>query len=493
MGLISALPLLLVASFLQATPTLSTDYKKITSSYFCPHEGEAAFTKTYNYIGNAKTYVKVTVYSWSDKDFGKALEKAAANGAQVRVMLHPPLYNDSEKVKTWVSELEQKGVEFKIAIRNMHEKFSIIDDQILINTSANFSNGARNNYSENFVIMDPVPEHLLNQFKREFAILWDSGTDVITNDEPIATAEGATDLDFNRDDNMSVNLYSSSENWKIKSNKPDSEAYNKGRYITLSPIKDEQDEQTWVVRDMILNAINNSEKSVHCALNHFNIEDIALAMIDAVKDRGVDVELAVDNQEFKPKHYSKDIEMTPLFVQKWQKLPGNENEVPPVRVKYYSHSPNPRFWYLNHHKYCLIDYNPEKPSDSAILISGSYNLSRTAEQNQFDNMMVFKGKDLDAIQKEFNDEFTNLWNWNRTSNDEPNWDQISQYTTPDSGFLPVHFKDSFSLTWPEIFDLRERIETSAPGFFSKLYKQCGREQTCIKYDVEKGQFVTAGD
>ena len=49
-------------------------------------------------------------------------------------------------------------------------------------------------------------------------------------------------------------------------------------------------------------------KNIYVNLNHFNIKDISDALIEAVK-RGVDVRLAVDNQEYKSK--PNGLEMTP--------------------------------------------------------------------------------------------------------------------------------------------------------------------------------------
>jgi sugar/nucleoside kinase (ribokinase family) len=59
--------------------------------YFSPREGVEAFEKVYETISNARDYAHITIYSWSDSNIDKAIEKALANGAKVRVVLHPPL------------------------------------------------------------------------------------------------------------------------------------------------------------------------------------------------------------------------------------------------------------------------------------------------------------------------------------------------------------------------------------------------------------------
>ena len=56
------------------------------------------------------------------------------------------------KVKQDVIEpLEEDCAEFKYTNKTMHEKFVIVDDEYMINSSANFSGGAITRYSENFI------------------------------------------------------------------------------------------------------------------------------------------------------------------------------------------------------------------------------------------------------------------------------------------------------------------------------------------------------
>ena len=58
---------------------------------FSPHQGEEAFDKIYQMIGGAEDYAHLAIYSWSDSKVDKAIIEALNNGAEVRVVLHPPL------------------------------------------------------------------------------------------------------------------------------------------------------------------------------------------------------------------------------------------------------------------------------------------------------------------------------------------------------------------------------------------------------------------
>ena len=448
---------------------------------FSPHEGSVAFDRLYDLISQAKSYAHITVYSWSDGDFDKAIERALSNKVKVRVVLHPDL-KDSAKVLNVVPKLEAMGAEFKIAPLNMHEKFTLIDDELVVNTSANFSNGAKTKYSENMIFHElskdnsEATKSLIKDFKREFVVLWNTSKDIITNGEEIAGRLNDAALNDNKASISDMSLLSSSQNWSLAENKPGSANYKLGKYYSLKKrTYSGSTEQTWVVRDALITAINQATKSIYLSLNHFNIREVSDALVEAVK-RGVDVRLAVDNQEYKSK--PNDLEMTPQFVADWKALKGNV--LPPVRVKYYSHEPSPRSWLLNHHKFILIDF--EVPSKT-VLLSGSYNLSRTAEQNQFDNVVVYKTSKYKSLYQSFYKEFLNQWDWNRTK-DGPKPGMTEQFFETKNNSYPVHVSEADSLTWAEVMSLRAEVNKKAPGIFSGLTKN----RDCMYYDPAKKQY-----
>ncbi len=447
-----------------------------------PHQGELAFEKLYGLIANAEKSVDLTIYSWSDSGLEKALMKAISRQVKIRVVLHPEL-KTSPKVINVVPELEKMGAAFKIAPINMHEKFVLIDQKILINSSANFSGGAKNRYSENMIFhrldLTPSPSmiDLIQDFQIEFARLWNTSKDIVTHNEPNEPKDPnalntVPQPRFHRD----MVLVSSSMNWNYNDNSEKSLNFKSGRYQSLTKkMKPNGEDQTWTVTDAIIQAIDGAETSIIVCLNHFNIRAVSDALMRAVR-RGVNVRLAVDNQEFKS--HPNDIEMTPQFVQDY--LEFRPNSIPPVRVKYYSHKPSPRNWLLNHHKYLLIDF--ESP-DKTILLSGSFNLSETAEHHQFDNMVIYRGKNYRSLMEEFNREFLNQWFWNRT-NDLPRSEVLALFYELKNDSYPLHIPIAVSLTWPEIMKLRSDIAKKAPGIFSRL----GPHRDCLYYDPMKASY-----
>jgi phosphatidylserine/phosphatidylglycerophosphate/cardiolipin synthase-like enzyme len=475
---------LFLVLFLLASNVLA----KAPYALFSPHQGAQAFEKIYDTISTAKKYAYITIYSWSDSGLDKAITKALDNGVTVKVILNPSLAKKSSMQKR-ILKLEELGAQIKSANQNMHEKFVIVDDVTLINSSANFSNGAKSKYSENFIFHendnnDSDLTDLISHFKQEFTLIWNANKDIFPNDGVVAKAlndyEQVIDGKVkNLPSEDVLGFYSSSQNFTVKENKVTSKYYKAGKYITMVR-RGGTKNQSWFVKDRLIKAIDNAQKSIYMGVNHFNIREVSDALIKAVK-RGVDVKLAVDNQEFKSRPNNK--EMTPQFVKDWKALPGNSKAVPPVRVKFYSHAPSPRHWFLNHHKFILIDY--EKSGAKTVLLSGSYNISKNAEHNQYDNLVVYKGSDYKKVFNDFYTEFNHLWKLNRDDNDKPKKENLDFYTTLYKGSYPLHSKTPMSLTWNEVFSLRSKVNKVANGILRISYK----ERDCYGFNPKTKKFV----
>ncbi|RZF21896.1 hypothetical protein DAY19_09405 [Halobacteriovorax vibrionivorans] len=451
---------------------------------FSPHQGEEAFNQIYQAIENSKSKVWLTVYSWSDSTVAKNLEVACLSGVDVKVVLHPALRRKS-RVIDYATAIEDAGCGVKVSVKNMHEKFSIVDDVWAFNSSANLSGGAKSRYSENFIFNnDTSPEGrlVIKTLNREFKFLWNSSKDLYTNKDAKEDNQPAldlVDLTNNPDAQENPSFVSSSMNFKYSEYSKTTKSYKSGRYYRVSSRKVNK-KRTWFVRDAMLKLINEAQENILVNVNHLVIEEVSDALIEAVK-RGVDVRIVADNQEYKSGTSSK--EMVPNFVNDWLELEGNEGKVPPVRIKYYSHAPSPRHWALNHHKYMIFDYNEDDFSKTKLM-SGSYNISETAEHSQYDNMFTYSGETFSNLFEDFKGEFDNLWGLNRDENDRPTkeaWDRVAK---PYNGRIYLHTKMPVSLTWPEIEEVRSAVYQAAPTFFRDAY----RKRDCYFFDIEKQVF-----
>lgn len=432
-----------------------------------PTQGKKAFKRMYNMIREAKESVSVTVYSWSDSGFTKALKETLKkeNPPIVRVALKKSLFKKQQKN---IEELERLGAMFKSAKIELHEKFIIADGQELVNSSANMSGGAKNKYSENFIFFKTDKDEtktsdiksIIQEFEKEFAIIWNSAHDYITEGE-LHSADVLNLKQFiperKQKKEQRIKLYSSSMNYKVSA--PRKRDFAKGSVIGLKRIPNKKN-QIWTVKDQILKAIKEAKKNIFLNINHFNLREISDALIEAVK-RGVDVKLAVDSQEFKT--FLNNKEMTPQFVKDFVALKGQEESIP-VRVKFYSFVPHHSSWSLNHHKSILIDYEPlgdlkkdPHPPLNTVLLTGSYNYSKTAEHSKFDNQVRIKGKEYQFVYDAFHREFMYLWSLNRTNEDTPHKKNLDYFRVPKKDLIPLHSNVPFSLTWKEAKNLKNEI------------------------------------
>jgi phosphatidylserine/phosphatidylglycerophosphate/cardiolipin synthase-like enzyme len=493
--------LFLILSFILISCSLTTDKRKVASDgnsdnievYMSPTQGKEAFEKMYDMIKEAEESVNVTVYSWSDSGFTKALRATLLkeNPPTVRVVMKKSLF---VKQKKTIEELEKLGAMFKSAKVELHEKFILADGKKLVNSSANMSGGAKNKYSENFIFFDNDGERnssdittIIKEFEKEFAIIWNSAHDFITDGE-IQSADVLNHKKTLRKRKRlrNIKLYSSSMNYTITA--PRKRDFDKGSVIGLKR-KPNKKNQIWTVKDQIIKAINEAKTNIFLNINHFNLKEISDALIEAVK-RGVDVKLAVDSQEFKM--FLNNREMTPQFVKDFVKLKGKEAEIP-VRVKFYSFVPHHSSWSLNHHKSILIDYDPSGSSDT-LLLTGSYNYSKTAEHSKFDNQVRIKGDAYQKVHDAFYDEFMYLWNLERNSQDQPKKKNLDFFKVAKKNLIPLHSNIPFSLSWKEAVRLNNEIFKLHPEskFFykskqcqyfntkSKIYLKRDRKTVCTK-------------
>jgi phosphatidylserine/phosphatidylglycerophosphate/cardiolipin synthase-like enzyme len=457
---------------------IHSSFAKIPVALFSPTQGAQAFEHMYKIISSAREFAHVTVYSWSDSNLDKALLQAVKNGAKVRVILHRPLAA-KERMQKRYKALEAYGVQIKIAPINMHEKFVLVDNRFLVNSSANMSTGARTKYAENFVFLDNSSAEnkvLINDFVNEFTLLWNSSKDMITHGEGLEASLKTLTKKKNVPVNSTMSLYSSSMNFTYKQSTKNSKKALLGQSFTMSRLGGSKN-QTWTVRDMIIRNIRASKSNIYVNLNHFNIRAIVGELIKAAK-RGIKVHLMMDNQEYRSRPNNR--EMTPEFVQAY-KLAFPKAALP-VRILYYSHNPSPKYWHLNHNKTILIDYG----TTNTRLLTGSYNLSRTAEHNQFDSLVLYKGTHLKSLYGAFYKDFSRLWNLNRTREDKPNALVYNKYLKADSkGQYIIHGKVPMSLRWEEVVKLRRDVNKLAPGIFGGGMKK----RDCYYYAPKSGTFT----
>jgi len=120
-------------------------------------------------INQAKAFINIAMYIFTDRDIALPLVKAQERGVKVR------LYLDQEQTVYLYSQsrfLVQKGIKTRISTNNyiMHNKFAIIDNRILLTGSYNWTFSANHRNDENLMVVnDP---NVIARYQDYFEKLW---------------------------------------------------------------------------------------------------------------------------------------------------------------------------------------------------------------------------------------------------------------------------------------------------------------------------------
>ena len=123
-------------------------------------------------IDGAVSTIDVAMYHLTSREIAQALIKAKERGVIVR------LYMDRGEANTKYSKatyLTKKGVEVKYYLGKglMHNKFAVIDNNVLITGSFNWTPTADRENQENLLIL--TTKDLIKQYSDRFEMLWGAG------------------------------------------------------------------------------------------------------------------------------------------------------------------------------------------------------------------------------------------------------------------------------------------------------------------------------
>ena len=134
-------------------PTVEAQTARIRA-YFTP--GHTVETAIADEIGTAKKEIRVQAYSFTNPVIVQALADAKARGVNVIVVLDKS--NRTQKYSA-ADFTNNAGIETLIDDKHAiaHNKIMIIDDQVVITGSYNFTRAAEKSNAENVVIIESAP------------------------------------------------------------------------------------------------------------------------------------------------------------------------------------------------------------------------------------------------------------------------------------------------------------------------------------------------
>ncbi len=136
-------------------------------AYFSP--GEECRNAIIKQLSKAEKEVKVCVFTISDNKISTVLRELHEKGIDVKII------SDNDKQYDRGSDIDylhDKGLDIRIDLTSahMHHKFALIDRDILITGSYNWTVSAAERNQENIIVTDQ--KDLVKDFNDEFIRLW---------------------------------------------------------------------------------------------------------------------------------------------------------------------------------------------------------------------------------------------------------------------------------------------------------------------------------
>ena len=148
--------------------------KTIIENYFCPEDcrEEGGINKIISLVMKANESVKVAIFSFTHEELADELVKADINRVNVTILVERRQRNVQ---KSQYKRLRDFGVSIKVDgnKNNMHHKFVIIDNSIVITGSPNYSWSGNNRNDENMLVI--YDKRLAQKYTAEFNRLFDEG------------------------------------------------------------------------------------------------------------------------------------------------------------------------------------------------------------------------------------------------------------------------------------------------------------------------------
>lgn len=156
-------------------------YSMTVEVYFSPKGGCAdAIEKR---IDSAKKEILVAVYTFTSSQLAWALVRAKKRGVDVKVILD---VSEAENPFSKIEFLKNKGIEAKIDYYHilqtqrkmkkfpgkMHHKFAVIDEEVVITGSYNWTATAEEHNDEDCLIFTNA-EELAKVYKKKFFTIWE--------------------------------------------------------------------------------------------------------------------------------------------------------------------------------------------------------------------------------------------------------------------------------------------------------------------------------
>lgn len=402
--------------------------------------------------------IDIAMYSYSHSNPVRgALERAIARGVKVRFLADTDLAKSSSKA----GGLEELGIDVRRVTKIMHHKFAIIDGPRddaslgnastahIISGSGNWSSSAATIYDENTLFMSGYAELAL-RLQRDFDTLWAGSKDIeYAPLEWDQTRGNITDELIAENDDPNTDALLTSFNFKPTSSQG---------WSVLG---------TSVVSDALAEAIGQAQSSIRIASAHLVSEPIAQALLDALSNNpSLTVEIALDCQETSKGGAISDIKK------------AIEDRGGSILYKCNTYRWHYVYAQQLHHKYVIVD--------DQRLFTGSYNFSENAEDNTFENVLMFEGAEHAALIASYVQNHDMLKNYGHQDDMQALTDLREEIESGDS--VPLNWSTPIAMDLDTFLDLKDLIRDNCPA--TKSWENTPEAKTYNKYFNTQPQWFS---
>lgn len=130
-----------------------------------------AVKRMINLFRSAQKSIKVAMFTWTRVDFTEELIAAAQRGVKVEAVIDR--YSGKGASAKIVRLLEEGGIPILLSTGHklLHHKFAYIDDSILVNGSANWTNAAFKQNDDYFIILYPLTSEQQAKMNQLWSVL----------------------------------------------------------------------------------------------------------------------------------------------------------------------------------------------------------------------------------------------------------------------------------------------------------------------------------
>ena len=138
--------------------------------YFSPYDDpESIIIKN---IDNAKEFINIAMYTFTDREIAQAILKAKDRGVDIKIYLDRSQVNAKYSKSRYFINNGIEGIRISSNNYIMHNKFAVIDNEIVITGSYNWTASAGERNDENLLVIDD--KNIIKKYQNQFNNLWNN-------------------------------------------------------------------------------------------------------------------------------------------------------------------------------------------------------------------------------------------------------------------------------------------------------------------------------